>query len=274
MLKKNTCSTASSVILSVFVHIYRKTTFDWKVSLLPPAYEVWGRYCFHRRVILFTGEGASRIHPHNAPLTVDAPPSPTSGCTPLPPPVDAHPQKTYGQQAGVHFKFRPDLKRTAIWSVFQFIYFTFYGIYCLYILMKGIFSVTDQKALTYRQSKWEKHSFVLSTSKAVLLSPANEVWGKVMFLHMSVTLFTVWGLYSSMHLGQGCVDRGVEGVDMDLDRVCGWECGQGKVLTGRCRWGVLPHPTLPAHSPVATKAGSTHPARIHNCSESVVTANH
>ena len=54
------------------------------------------------------------------------------------------------------------------------------------------------------------------------LQPANEVWGKVMFLHLSVILFT-GGVYPSMQW-----DR----------RFVTWEC-----VT---RWGVLPvvHPKL------------------------------
>ena len=35
------------------------------------------------------------------------------------------------------------------------------------------------------------------TSK--LLPPANEVWGKVIFLHLSVILFTGGDVYPSMH---------------------------------------------------------------------------
>ena len=72
---------------------------------LTPAYAVWGRYFFHRRVSFCSqGKGASRMHPPDAPpgctfldaphpgctppwmhpLSVDAPP--ISGCNKPPPP--------------------------------------------------------------------------------------------------------------------------------------------------------------------------------------------
>ena len=38
-------------------------------------------------------------------------------------------------------------------------------------------------------------------TKRVLLPPANDVWGEVMFLHLSVILFTGWGL-TSQHVLQ------------------------------------------------------------------------
>ena len=35
-----------------------------------------------------------------------------------------------------------------------------------------------------------------TATEKTLLPPANEVWGEVMFLHLSVILFTMGGVYS------------------------------------------------------------------------------
>ena len=70
-----------------------------------------------------------------------------------------------------------------------------------------------------------------------LLPPANEVWGKVIFLHLSVILFT--GGVSGPE-GGGCLVPGVGGV---------WSRGWGGVS-----------------GPGATATGGTHPTGMHSCS--------
>ena len=44
-------------------------------------------------------------------------------------------------------------------------------------------------------------------NKRNLLPPANDVWGKVMFLYLSVILFTGAGVYPSMQWGGHPLDR-------------------------------------------------------------------
>ena len=44
-------------------------------------------------------------------------------------------------------------------------------------------------------------------NKRNLLPPANDVWGKVMFLHLSVILFTGGGVYPSMQWGRHPLGR-------------------------------------------------------------------
>ena len=46
---------------------------------------------------------------------------------------------------------------------------------------------SSNRICTGRASAWRLHLF---TNYSVLLPPANEVWGKVIFLHLSVILFT------------------------------------------------------------------------------------
>ena len=65
------------------------------------------------------------------------------------------------------------------------------------------------------------------------LPSANEVWGKVMFLHLSVILFG-GGVYPSMN-------------------------GAG----GSCPGGCLPPPPTPTQT--AFEAGGTHPTGMHSC---------
>ena len=44
-------------------------------------------------------------------------------------------------------------------------------------------------------------------NKRNLLPPANDIWDKVMFLHLSVILFTGGGVYPSMQWGRHPPDR-------------------------------------------------------------------
>ena len=69
------------------------------------------------------------------------------------------------------------------------------------------------------------------------LPPANEVWGKVMFLHPSAILFTGWGVSAPLHAG----------VHPQADTP----------LLGR-------HPLLDS-SGYGQQAGGTHPTGMHTC---------
>ena len=46
-----------------------------------------------------------------------------------------------------------------------------------------------------------KEVFKVHEDYSTLLPPANEVWGKVMFLHLSVILFTGGGESAPLHAG-------------------------------------------------------------------------
>ena len=65
----------------------------------------------------------------------------------------------------------------------------------------------------------------------VLLPPANEVWGKVIFLHLSVILFTggpAW-LWGAM--------RGCGGASVVAGGMCGWGAcmvPEGCIVAGVC----------------------------------------
>ena len=78
------------------------------------------------------------------------------------------------------------------------------------------------------------------------LSPANEVWGKVIFLHKFVILFTGGG-----QSGPGCLVPG----RVPAPR------GGCLVQGGACSRGALPG----GDTPTATAAGGTHPTGMHSC---------
>ena len=91
---------------------------------------------------------------------------------------------------------------------------------------------------------------VATSNIPIFLPPANEVWGKVIFLHLFVILFMgevpAWGV----SVPAGVVwSRGLEGVCLLL--------GDGCLLPGGCAWWRTPG--------TATAAGGTHPTGMHSC---------
>ena len=72
----------------------------------------------------------------------------------------------------------------------------------------------------------------------LFLLPAKEVWGKIIFLHLSVILFT----------------RGVPAPR-------GVPAAGGCLVWGGCSWGV-PGGDIPQ---MATAVGGTHPTGMHSC---------
>ena len=76
------------------------------------------------------------------------------------------------------------------------------------------------------------------------LPPPNEVWGKVIFLHLPVILFTEKGVCSGGVCSRGVCSRGV--------------CFGGGVA---CSLGGC----LMETPSTATAAGSTHPTGMHSC---------
>ena len=76
------------------------------------------------------------------------------------------------------------------------------------------------------------------------LPPANEVWGKVIFLHLSVILF-IGGWYPSMHCrwypSMPC-SRGVlsqHALQVVSQHPLQWGSALGGLLWGVCSWGGL-----------------------------------
>ena len=109
----------------------------------------------------------------------------------------------------------------------------------------------------------------------MLLPPANEVWGKVIFLHLFVILFTggflFWGGVCSRggsYSWGGCLLWGVPapggtnswGVSAPRGMSAPGGC---LLLGGACSRGV------PGGDPpgTATAAGGTHPTGMHSCSK-------
>ena len=100
------------------------------------------------------------------------------------------------------------------------------------------------------------------------IPPANEVWGKVMFLHLSVSYSVhggwgcdervVKGVCGERGVSRGCVSRGCvpEGVSRGvLSRVCVVDTPRTQRLT-----------TPPPHrEEMATEAGGTHPTGMPSC---------
>ena len=94
-----------------------------------------------------------------------------------------------------------------------------------------------------------ENSVTVTHIRVFLLPPANEVWGKVMFLHLSIILFT----------GEGCVSQHA------MARVL---CvSQGGVCRGVSAQAGVYHTPLGQTPPteIANEAGGTHPARMYSC---------
>ena len=85
------------------------------------------------------------------------------------------------------------------------------------------------------------HYLVLisSTFIVLLLPPANEVWGKVMFLHLSVILFTGGGSASKGSASGEVYIQGVGQTPLDADPLSTMGYSQ--------------------------QAGGTHPTGMHSC---------
>ena len=102
----------------------------------------------------------------------------------------------------------------------------------------------------------------LNLQVITFLPPANEVWGKVMFLHLCVILFTGGGgLCLSMH--HRSHDRGVSVRGSlsggSLSRgVSGW--GGGSLQGVSFWWG-----SLSGRPPYGKRAGGMHHTGMHSC---------
>ena len=88
----------------------------------------------------------------------------------------------------------------------------------------------------------------------VLLPPTNEVWDKVIFLHLSVILFTGMGVCS-----QGGLVPGGSALEGSASWGGAWSRGRGG---GSAPGGCLVDPPPPR---TATAADGTHPTGIHSC---------
>ena len=91
------------------------------------------------------------------------------------------------------------------------------------------------------------------TSTSLLLPPANEVWGKVMYVFTGVCLSTGGGVPTSL--------EGAGGIPIGRRRVC-LQGGMGSAYRGRGSaysggW---------ADPPQTRKAGSTYPTGMFSCS--------
>ena len=93
----------------------------------------------------------------------------------------------------------------------------------------------------------------------LLLPPANEVWGKVIFLHQFVILFKggVCGWQGAcVAKGGMCGERVVRGKGGVRGEGC--VCGEG----GVCMVCTTPHPP---RDTAGHCAGGTHPTGMHSC---------
>ena len=121
-------------------------------------------------------------------------------------------------------------------------------------------------------SSHSRGCIVSPCKKNKYLPPANEVWGKVMFLHLSVILFGGRGV------SQHAVDRGVCITACNGQGLCIPACtGAGGVCPGDVWWTPPRQTPLPQRRPLkrnppstetATEAGGTHPTGLHSCLES------
>ena len=84
----------------------------------------------------------------------------------------------------------------------------------------------------------------------ICLPPTNEVWGKVMFLHLCVILFTGGGLHpGGLHPGGVCIGEGGGSASRG---VCIQEAGGGQTpLSDTTGYSQL--------------TGGTHPTGMHSC---------
>ena len=102
------------------------------------------------------------------------------------------------------------------------------------------------------------------------LPSANEVWGKVISLHLSVILFTGRGGIPACIAGgiPACLAAGGVLSQHALQQLEGGACSQGRFCSrGVCSWGgSAPEGGSGGDPPrTATAVGGTHPTGMHSC---------